>query len=120
MWDFNLSVFITVPLPEHKTTADYMEGLFHLELKLKQEKSEKETNTSARSSPDLLQSLPKSDGNQLAVGRYPDVPSPLSNGETSIDAGEAKRYELCLSSLIMTTRYYLIIYKSLNSMYTTN
>jgi hypothetical protein len=40
-----------------------MEGLFQLELKLsKPEKMEKETNTSPRSSPDLLQSLPKGKG----------------------------------------------------------
>ncbi|XP_035705772.1 protein Shroom isoform X4 [Folsomia candida] len=64
---------ILVPLPEHKTTADYMEGLFQLELKLsKPEKEEKETNTSPRSSPDLLQSLPKGDG-----GKNPSkTPSP--------------------------------------------
>lgn len=49
-----------------------MEGLFQLELKLKPEKEEKETNTSPRSSPDLLQSLPKGDD-----GKHPyKTPSP--------------------------------------------
>jgi len=67
-----------VPLPEHKTTADYMGGLFQLEVELK---VEKETNTSARSSPDLLQSLPKKGATP------PASPTPT----------EVKRYNLSIS-----------------------
>jgi hypothetical protein len=71
-----------VPLPEHKTTADYMEGLFQLELKLKPEKEEKETNTSPRSSPDLLQSLPKGDAGKNLC-KTPSPPPTITTQEDS-------------------------------------
>lgn len=68
-----------------------MEGLFQLELKLKPEKQEKETNTSPRSSPDLLQSLPKNEG-----GKNPQTPSPvplpnLSEGKAAEEEDSNKK-----------------------------
>lgn len=51
-------ICVVVPLPDHKTTADYMEGLFHLELKLQPDISP-ETRRGSQSQQGAVANLEK-------------------------------------------------------------
>ncbi|CAL8081835.1 unnamed protein product [Orchesella dallaii] len=76
---------LLVPLPDHKTTADYMEGLFHLELKLQPETMERRGSQGAgpvsiqeKLSVEMIQESGIMDGLKLK-----SQVSPVSDGVTS-------------------------------------
>lgn len=75
----------TVPLPDHKTTADYMEGLFHLELKLQPETLERRGSQGASGVMQLEKAISDKSQNQTCAQDLKSEPqtSPCKGEATS-------------------------------------
>ena len=80
----NVFFSFTVPLPEHKTPADYIEGLFPLELKMRVEPMESKAHHNGMHSnfSDSSSPVPE-EYNEAGKGGQPRVSSSCSGSSSS-------------------------------------